>query len=469
LYCNSQTKNYEDNVACASLTGDLSYTKTYQECGRYRNNGSYREHDCQDFVETCLKDQPLKAALKKPAQVILGRPRDYKNNDFQLFTTCSGSGATEHTMAQMTVDFTDKCSTVAAEVEARVQGDDGWTDPHNGGNYQMMETNNDYIKLKRRTGNNKYTDVITFQLTDTDTGCSANACSVSQGNSNNDGGTNLCNMENLFCGSSTENSNGQACQTVNTDLKSTISYQECGRYRGNGSYREHDCQPFADTCLTTEANEYTNQDEFEVTQSLEVVLGAPRDYRNDDFQLQSQCAKSGATQHTMAQMTASFTNSCKEVSAEVMARAQGTDGWTDPHNDGNYQMMATNNNLIKIKRRTGNNKYTDVITFDLQDDGSGCTANICSVSQGNSNNDAGTNMCNMQNLICNSSVKNYEDGVGCKSVTQDLDYDISYMECGRYTVINQYREHDCQDFAETCLKNPSEKSEGFKILRNLLA
>merc|ERR1719410_1817245 len=195
--------------------------------------------------------------------------------------------------------------------------------------------------------------------------------------------------------------------------------------------------------------------ETEVVNGVEVVLGAPRDYRNNDFQLMATCAPSGATEHTMAQMTVDFDDSCDTVAAEVQARANGQDGWTDPHNEGHYTVLSTDANNLKIKRRTGNNKYTDVITVALAANGSGCTANICSVSQGNSNNDAGTNLCNMNNLICNSDTMNADNGIACKTVTKDLDYPVDYQECGRYTNGNQYREHDCQDFATTCLKNPS--------------
>jgi len=394
--------------------------------------------------------------------VVLGAPRDYKNDDFQLFSTCSSSGATEHTMAQMTVDFDNSCDTVSKEVQARASGQDGWTDPHNEGHYTLLSGDETSIKIKRRTGNNKYTDVITFALTANGSGCTANICSVSQGNSNNDAGTNLCNMENLFCNEMTKDyQNGVACTSLTTDLSYDTTYQECGRYKGNGQYREHDCQDFVETCLKDNPT-------LSYPSSSAVVLGKPAEKKNPDFELMSTCASSGARQHTMAQMTVSFTDSCSDVTKEVIDRATGTDGWTDPHNDGNYSMMETNNNYIKIKRRTGNNKYTDVITFDLATDGSGCKANVCSVSQGNSNNDGGTNMCNMEDLFCNSDTVNTENDVSCTTVSKDLTYTVDYLECGRYTGTGQYREHDCQDFTTTCLKDAS-KTSAMKILRNLFA
>jgi len=241
---------------------------------------------------------------------------------------------------------------------------------------------------------------------------------------------------------------------------------ECGRYRGDGRYRQHQCQNFEGTCLQdpmTKTLEYEgNQADFDseepVEDELEAALGAPRDQRHDDFQLFATCSGSGARQHTMAQATTTFQNSCADVSAELQARANGQQGWKDPHNRGNYAVLAVQGNVLKLKRRTGNNKYTDVITFAMQANGDGCKVNSCSVSQGNSNNDAGTNMCNMANLFCNSSVKN-GNGVACKSVTQELEYNVDYMECGRYRNDARYRQHQCQDFAQTCLRQPSALAE----------
>jgi hypothetical protein len=125
--------------------------------------------------------------------------------------------------------------------------------------------------------------------------------------------------------------------------------------------------------------------------------------------------------------------------------------------------------MVKIKRRTGNNKYTDVITYSLSALGSSmCEVNSCSVSQGNSNNDAGTNMCNMSNLYCNKNEKNPQNGVACKSVKTDLQYTVSYQECGRYRGDGRYRQHTCQNLAETCLRQQSSLEEGpFHVLKTL--
>merc|ERR1712048_127569 len=101
----------------------------------------------------------------------------------------------------------------------------------------------------------------------------------------------------------------------------------------------------------------------------------------------STCAQSGARQHTMAEMTVEFTNTCAEVASEITARAgagtKNSDNWKDPHNDGHYFLQASNSNMITTKRYTGNWRYEDVQTFALTSTSSGgCSLNACSVSQG---------------------------------------------------------------------------------------
>lgn len=168
---------------------------------------------------------------------------------FERYGTCPGSGATAHTMAQMTVNFQEDCATVADEITARGKGEEGWKDPHNRGQYTVLASGSSMVMLKRRTGNNRYTDKITFSLSANGGGCKAVACSESQGNSNNDQGANMCNMSNLFCNSSLKSNNGVACRPINADLNYQIQELECGRFRGNGQYRGHQCQNMANTCL----------------------------------------------------------------------------------------------------------------------------------------------------------------------------------------------------------------------------
>merc|ERR1719336_1877176 len=275
-------------------------------------------------------------------------------------------------------------------------------------------------------------------------------------------------MGNLYCASTEKNpQNGVACKPVKTDLTYSVTNLECGRFRGDGRYRQHQCQPFAETCLRQPSEAEIEAESFLESPEAAPLLGRPRDFRHDGFQLFATCPGSGARQHTMAQSTIAFANSCAEVSAEIQARAQGAAGWKDPHNRGRYTMLAAEGNMLKIKRRTGNNRYTDVQTFSLTANGSGCSVNACSVSQGNSNNDAGTNMCDMGNLYCASTEKNPQNGVACKPVKTDLKYSVTYLECGRYRNDGRYRQHQCQPFAETCLKQAS--VEEVKVLKSLEA
>merc|ERR1719203_2331909 len=111
------------------------------------------------------------------------------------YNTCPGNHAFAniHTTAQMQVTFQNSCAEVAAEVQARGGMEDGWTDPHNGGTYTVLTANSNQIVTKRLTGNRRYTDKQSFDLTPSGmSGCVMKACSASQGTSANDGGTNLC-------------------------------------------------------------------------------------------------------------------------------------------------------------------------------------------------------------------------------------------------------------------------------------
>merc|ERR1719262_1574017 len=226
--------------------------------------------------------------------IILGRPKDERENDFKKMVICSASPNRQHTMAQMVVNFQDDCSTVMAEVQARASGENGWKDPHNRGKYAVEATEGNLMKLKRRTGNDKYTDLISFQLQAGNGGsCSAQACSVSQSNSNNDAGTNMCNMMNLFCNSGVENGQtGVKCAAVNSDLQYSVANLDCGRYRNDGRYRTHQCQDFATTCLKQQSVE-------SIFLSALPELGRPQDEREKDFKKQAICADSPNTQHTM--------------------------------------------------------------------------------------------------------------------------------------------------------------------------
>jgi len=158
--------------------------------------------------------------------------------------------------------------------------------------------------------------------------------------------------------------------------------------------------------------------------------------------------------HTCAQMLVSFQNSCQEVSDEIAARAQGQDGWTDPHNDGHYQLLGVEPDMVSTQRHTHRYKYLDKQTFALTPNGpNGCVARMCSESQGVSADSGGTDMCDMFSLFCNTEAKNPENGVQCKYVKYDLKYTIEQEDCGNWVGFLHMR-HQCQDRITDCLKTP---------------
>merc|ERR1719410_2918242 len=157
-------------------------------------------------------------------------------------------------------------------------------------------------------------------------GCTVKMCSVSQGTSADSGGTDMCDMYDLFCNSSEKNTeNGVSCKPVKTDLQYTITSEQCGRYVGE-MYMGHECQQANPTCLKTNTAR-PGVEALQAPEQAPVELG---------FQLYSICppARNAAFNvHTMSQMEVTFQNSCAEVSAEIQARANGENGWVDPHND----------------------------------------------------------------------------------------------------------------------------------------
>jgi len=459
LFCNSATKNSDNGVACTPVKFNLSYKIDYLECGRYTGGGEYLQHKCQDFAQTCLRNPStnsleLPAAAPPAAVVLEGRPPEWPANA-DLFSTCPSSQHRDHTMAEMTVDFTNSCEEVSAEIQARASSaSDGgaWVDPHNRGHYKLLSTNGNLLTIQRWTGRYKYKDLVTFSMQTSGTGCKVNACAVSQPNSNNSGGTDMCDMGNLFCNSDVKNNqNGVACTDLKYKLSYTVPYLKCGRFTGGGQYLQHNCQDFTQTCLRNPTTRALATPEI----APAVLEGRPPEWPAN-ANLFSTCPSSQHRDHTMAEMTVDFTNSCSEVSAEIQARAgsvQNGGTWQDPHNRGHYKVLAVEGNLIKAQRWTGRYKYKDLITFSLNESGTGCKVNACAVSQPNSNNSGGTCMCDMGNLFCNSDVKNSQNGVACKDVKYKLSYTVPFLQCGRYTGGGQYLQHNCQDFTTTCLRN----------------
>lgn len=119
-------------------------------------------------------------------------------------------------------------------------------------------------------------------------------------------------------------------------------------------------------------------------------------------------------------------NSCSDVATEMIARINGENGWTDPHNKGTYDLLDGNStsSVIDTKRLTGDGKYTDLQRFSFAASGSGCIVTACSESQVTSVVDYSTNFCDLHCLYCGS-----QDG--CPVVKSDFAYSEDYKECSQ--------------------------------------
>jgi len=119
---------------------------------------------------------------------------------------CPGSVARlHHASCQTTATFEKgSCDAVIAEIKARIAGENGWKDPHNGGTYTLEAGSTETeLNIQRTTGGGKYTDKMIFSLEkigNLDEGCKLEACSESQVFSIMDFGTNFCNLHDLYCG-----------------------------------------------------------------------------------------------------------------------------------------------------------------------------------------------------------------------------------------------------------------------------
>lgn len=130
---------------------------------------------------------------------------------------CPGSPSSVHASAQVEATASASCAAVKEEMLARVQSSE-WTDPHNGGTYTLLGSDGMQLDFSRLTGNKKYTDKMTFTLSDdTDGRCSIQGCSESQVFSVADFSTNYCNLRNLFCGSA------EGCKPVKNDFTTSES------------------------------------------------------------------------------------------------------------------------------------------------------------------------------------------------------------------------------------------------------
>merc|ERR1719499_144874 len=505
--CNMIFADGSKVVAAGACTG-LS-AATMEACKLFANKlDPLCQKETAIFVKACKASVTTAGAFgagecKKLASNAIGCPKNDElatkelSYGFQLYSICPPAKYAAfniHTMAQMEVDFKNTCAEVAGEIQARANGENGWVDPHNDGHYRLLSANSNLIETSRQTHRYKYTDDQAFAMTPNGSGCTVKMCSVSQGTSADSGGTDMCDMYDLFRNSSEKNTeNGVSCKPVKTDLQYTINSEQCGNYFGE-VYVGHQCQAANPTCLKTNtptpeaqalqapqtlvadlcwlsdnacnmifadgskvlaagactglsaatmeacklfANKLDPlcQKEaaiFEKACKASIItagtfgageckkladsaIGCPKTEElaaqetQLGFQLYSICppAKYAAFNvHTMAQMEVDFQNSCAEVAGEIEARANGANGWVDPHNDGHYKLVSANSNLIETSRQTHYYKYTDDQAFSMTPNGSGgCTVKMCSVSQGTSADSGGTDMCDMYDLFCNSSEK----------------------------------------------------------------
>jgi len=171
------------------------------------------------------------------------------------------------------------------------------------------------------------------------------------------------------------------------------------------------------------------------------------------------CPGSYSIIHAGAEMNVEFTNTCKEVAAEIEARANAspTGMWQDPHNHGTYTLLSKANSTtyIETKRVTKNKVYTDKQTFNLKPHGTGCSVSACSESQGLSAADGGTNFCDMFDLFCNKT--DCDDGNDCCNVLKyNLEYKILQKQCTPF-FFNCPANRQAE--LNTCLKMPSTEKE----------
>uniref|UniRef100_A0A7S3PKC0 Uncharacterized protein n=1 Tax=Aplanochytrium stocchinoi TaxID=215587 RepID=A0A7S3PKC0_9STRA len=121
--------------------------------------------------------------------------------------SCPGSESFIHASCKYVVQVNDNCKNVKEEMFLRVNGQKTkkWHDAHNNGVYTVLEGDegSSTVLMKRRTGNDKYTDKVLFTFQETsDNECVLKMCSESQVFSVGDFSTNFCNMYLMFCGKS---------------------------------------------------------------------------------------------------------------------------------------------------------------------------------------------------------------------------------------------------------------------------
>lgn len=145
---------------------------------------------------------------------------------------CPGSPALIHAKCKMMVTFQESCDVVKNEMVGRMEGKNGWVDPHNGGVYTLEsvkkedgdDTSGFKVEGKRLTGNDLFTDKFAFLLLNSGDGCIAQACSESQVHSVLDFSTNYCNLHCLYCNKEDH------CPIVHSELHYTETFEKCSQH-----------------------------------------------------------------------------------------------------------------------------------------------------------------------------------------------------------------------------------------------
>jgi hypothetical protein len=96
---------------------------------------------------------------------------------------CPGSPSWVHAYVKVEVLADASCKAVRSEILSRIamQGK-GWHDPHNNGNYSVLDASqDDVLELQRKTGRpGLFTDKLNFVLEPSDADCIIRGCSESQ-------------------------------------------------------------------------------------------------------------------------------------------------------------------------------------------------------------------------------------------------------------------------------------------------
>ena len=211
-FCNIRNLYCGSSDGCIVVQNDLTPKETLGLCPR---------HDANRCIASTAFDSTNPFAKK-------GAVGKYASN-------CPGSPAKDYESCAMQITFPgEDCPTVRNEMEARLNGEDNWVDPHNEGSYVVVAKDDTSMQVKRYSGKNdgqgggRYMDLMNIAFAaDTNGGCQVTACSDSQEESNNDQSTNYCNLRNLYKGTK----NGG--KPVNHDFKDyseDVNDQQCPRH-----------------------------------------------------------------------------------------------------------------------------------------------------------------------------------------------------------------------------------------------